>query len=102
MTEDSFGIPLSPFGMFRNIFSKMRRLAEGGLPYTFRPSSSAIASMEYYPIQRRLDIVFTKRNRTPDGKYSYPNVSPNEFAYLLMSNSKGRYFNRHIRPKGIA
>jgi len=55
-------------------------------------NSSTLAAAAYHPILAKLQLDFC------DGaRYVYSGVAPEIFRGLLGADSKGRYFNRHIR-----
>lgn len=54
--------------------------------------SSAIAAVQYHERQRRLDIELTN-GRT----YRYLDVPPDVYEGFMAAESKGRYYNDHIR-----
>ena len=54
--------------------------------------SSDIASVGYNERTRVLEVEFIK-----SGVYSYYNVEPYMFAAFLGADSKGQFFNRHIK-----
>lgn len=54
--------------------------------------SSAIAAVQYHERQRGLDIELTN-GRT----YRYLDVPPDVYEGFMAAESKGRYYNDHIR-----
>lgn len=54
--------------------------------------SSLLASVQYDPPRRYLDVEFRSAQR-----YRYFNVPARRYQELLRAESKGRYFNRSIR-----
>jgi len=56
--------------------------------------SSTLLRVGYRPDSATLELTFTT------GKvYQYLDVPPRIHAGLMRAESKGRYFNRHIRPR---
>jgi hypothetical protein len=55
-------------------------------------NSSTLAAAAYDQTLARLELDFCDGTR-----YSYSGVDPEIFRSLLCADSKGRYFNRHIR-----
>ncbi len=60
------------------------------MPYI---DSSAISSVWYDGARRTLRATFRANGKT----YVYEGVSPDEYDALMMSGSKGAWFNAHIR-----
>jgi hypothetical protein len=58
------------------------------------PRSSVIASADYDPVVRALDIAFTSGRR-----YTYFGVPEQVFDALLTASSAGEYFNAFIRDQ---
>lgn len=58
-------------------------------------SSSAIDRIDYDPSRRLLSIWF----RETGGPYGYHEVPPQVFEGFLRADSKGAYFNDHIRDR---
>jgi hypothetical protein len=56
--------------------------------------STTLASVLYDPLQRRLDIEFRSGQW-----YRYFQAPPFCYQQLLEADSKGAYFNRHIRNR---
>jgi len=54
--------------------------------------STTLASAAYDPTSRHLEIVFRTGER-----YLYLQVPPHCYQQLLQADSKGAYFNQHIR-----
>lgn len=56
--------------------------------------SSVIASFEYRPAERRLDVTFVSGRR-----YRYFEVPPELAERMRASFAKGEFFNAHIRGR---
>jgi KTSC domain len=54
--------------------------------------STLLASALYDPVRRHLEVVFRSGER-----YLYFQVPPHCYQHLLEADSKGAYFNHHIR-----
>lgn len=61
------------------------------ITHTF-PMSTTLAAAVYDDGQKRLQLDFRDGTR-----YVYSSVTPDLFCGLLAANSKGRFFNQHIR-----
>lgn len=59
------------------------------------PESSVISDVEYWPKVKELFIHFKKTDKT----YAYQNVPRNIYNDLRDSESRGKYFNQHIKTK---
>jgi hypothetical protein len=57
-----------------------------------RLESATLASVLFDPVQCRLEVEFRNGKR-----YLYFQVPPLSYQALLQADSKGSYFNRHIR-----
>lgn len=66
----------------------------GSFPRT-RVSSTAIYSVAYYSKEKTLDIEFTSRQ-----VYRYVGVPVHVASGLMAAESKGKYFNEHIKNAG--
>ena len=69
-----------------------RTLDSGGLMRRYRIDSSAITSLGYDPSNRLLELEFVT-----GAVYDYEGVPPEEVLAMLESDSRGRYFDMHIR-----
>jgi hypothetical protein len=56
------------------------------------PDSTTLAAAAYDGRHERLELDFRDGTR-----YAYSGVTPNLYRDLLRANSKGSFFNRHIR-----
>lgn len=59
-----------------------------------RVSSSAISAIGYDSSNSTMRIVFTE-----SGTYDYHGVPENVFIAFVQSNSKGTFYNNHIRDR---
>jgi len=78
----------------KNIYARLQRLRRAGKQFKSKLNSTALSYMLYNPRTRGLNVTFTKNGRT----YHYKNVSMQKAAALFSSNSKGKLFNRDIKP----
>jgi hypothetical protein len=78
----------------KNIYARLQRLRKAGKQFKSKLNSTALSYMLYNPRTRGLNVTFTKNGRT----YHYKNVSMQKAAALFSSNSKGKLFNRDIKP----
>jgi hypothetical protein len=78
----------------KNIYARLQRLRKAGKQFKSKLNSTALSYMIYNPRTRGLNVTFTKNGRT----YHYKNVSMQKAAALFSSNSKGKLFNRDIKP----
>lgn len=61
--------------------------------------SSQIAAIGYDPTRRELDIEFhSRREGVANSVYRYRNVTQDDHAALMRSESIGRHFGQHIKP----
>lgn len=56
--------------------------------------STTLASVRYDPDRRRLELIFRSGER-----YLFLQVPPHCYQQLINAESKGAYFNRHIRNR---
>jgi KTSC domain len=56
--------------------------------------SSAIRSAGYDPITKTMELEFQS-----GGTHEFADVAPEHFSGLVQSDSAGRYFHQHIKPR---
>jgi hypothetical protein len=88
----------SPDPAQNKIVSRLQQLAKAGKHYSAPLNSAALSSMDYDPRSKKLQVTFTKNNRT----YEYKNVAIDKAAALISSNHKGTLFNRDIKQTSPA
>ena len=59
------------------------------------PESSVISDVEYWPKVKELFIHFRKTDKL----YAYQNVPASIYSDLLHADSRGKFFNQHIKTK---
>lgn len=63
--------------------------------------SSNIFSIGYNPKKNTMEITFRKRDKTPGKTYSYNPVSPEGYREIMTAESKGKFFNTHIKNNSM-
>jgi hypothetical protein len=73
--------------------SREREARFGGFHVMPALESEALSSVQYDALRERLSATFRESGRT----YEYYGVSSADYAALLRAESRGRWFNAHIR-----
>jgi len=60
-------------------------------------NSSQISRIAHCPDTNRLQITF--KNKSGSSTYEYPNFTAEQFDAFRTSESKGKHFGAHIKPK---
>lgn len=80
---------------YDKLISYIQKLNSEGKDFDIPVStSSALSRIVYRPSTKALAVTFKKNGR----QYVYKDVDINKLVELVLSDEKGRYFNREIKP----